>query len=580
MWGATVGFFGKLPSNGDFIERRVGGAFRDLWDDWMQRCMVESQRELGGRWLDCYLTSPMWRFFLCDGVAGAASYAGVLLPSVDRVGRYFPLTVVVELPADIPAAEFARAASDWFGDVEHLCADALQNPDFELANFDAALAASAAKLAGVDQLAAARAFPAASPQWHWPSRSVDAIADAVSAPLMGLAQGALRPMTMWWTEGSELVQPSVLLVRSLPRPDSFGALLAGTWDDGRWDGEVAPAPAMAPLADTLEAPIQYAIESAAATDTGMVRRQNQDNFLLNDGNRLWAVADGMGGHSHGEVASQMIVDSLNALEPTSSLNACLQAVAVALERVNSDLRRAALGVGGRAESGSTVVALAIRGHEWGVAWAGDSRAYIYRGASLLQLTHDHTLAGELLRSETSESTPAASGAAAVDTAGALDTAAAVAAVGTADAVDPAAAGVVAAGVTAVGTADAVDPAAPGVAAVSAFDIVDAAATVGTADAAAASGAGAPAGSMAASGEITRAVGGHDELQLDRIADRVAPGDRFLLCSDGLYRALDDSALIACLQQASADEASNALISAARAAGARDNVTAVIVDVKA
>lgn len=556
MWGATVGFFGKLPSNGDFIERRVGSAFRDLWDDWMQRCMVESQRELGGRWLDCYLTSPMWRFFLCDGVAGAASYAGVLLPSVDRVGRYFPLTVVVELPADIPAAEFARAASDWFGDVEHLCADALQNPDFELANFDAALAASAAKLAGVDQLAAARAFPATSPQWHWPSRSVDAIADAVSTPLMGLAQGALRPMTMWWTEGSELVQPSVLLVRSLPRPDSFGALLAGTWDDGRWDGEVAPAPAMATLADTLEAPIQYAIESAAATDTGMVRRQNQDNFLLNNGNRLWAVADGMGGHSHGEVASQMVVDSLNALEPTSSLNACLQAVAVALERVNSDLRRAALGVGGGAESGSTVVALAIRGHEWGIAWAGDSRAYVYRGASLLQLTRDHTLAGELLRSETNESTPSASGAAAVGAAGAVDTAAA-----------------------AVGTVDAVDTAAAGVAAVSAFDIVDAAAAVGTADAAAASGAGAPAGS-ATSGEITRAVGGHDELQLDRIADRVAPGDRFLLCSDGLYRALDNSALIACLQQASAHEASNALISAARAAGARDNVTAVIVDVKA
>jgi len=54
MSGATVGFFGKLPSHGDFIERRVGSAFRDLWDEWMQRCIVESQQELGGRWLDCY----------------------------------------------------------------------------------------------------------------------------------------------------------------------------------------------------------------------------------------------------------------------------------------------------------------------------------------------------------------------------------------------------------------------------------------------------------------------------------------------------------------------------------------------
>ncbi len=52
MSGATVGFFGKLPSHGDFIERRVDDEFRERWDDWMQRCIAESQRELAGRWLD------------------------------------------------------------------------------------------------------------------------------------------------------------------------------------------------------------------------------------------------------------------------------------------------------------------------------------------------------------------------------------------------------------------------------------------------------------------------------------------------------------------------------------------------
>jgi type VI secretion system protein ImpM len=484
MSGAKVGFFGKLPSHGDFIERRVSAAFRDLWDDWMQRCMVESQRELGGRWLDCYLTSPMWRFFLCDGVAGAASYAGVLLPSVDRVGRYFPLTVVVELPVEIPALEFARVAVSWFGDVEGLCADALQNPDFDLATFDAALAASADKLSGVDRLATLRAFPASSAQWHWPATSVNAFGDSITAPLMGMAQGALRPMTMWWTDGSELVQPSVLLIRSLPRPDSFGALLAGTWDDGRWDGEIAPP--VETTGDTLEFAAQCVIESAAATDAGMVRQENQDNFLLSDDNRLWAVADGMGGHSHGEIASQMVIDSLNALDPTASLNACFQSIGVALERVNADLRRSALGVGGSGGSGSTVVALAIRGREWGVSWAGDSRAYVYRAESLVQVTHDHRATDE--------------------------------------------------------------------------EPLD--------------------GAPAVAGEITRAVGGHDDLELDHVADLVAPGDRFLLCSDGLYAALDEAALVECLKRTTAREACNALIDAARTAGARDNITAVIVDVKA
>jgi type VI secretion system protein ImpM len=485
MPGATVGFFGKLPSHGDFIERRVGSAFRDLWDDWMQRCIVESQQELAGRWLDCYLTSPMWRFYLCDGVAGVGSYAGLLLPSVDRVGRYFPLTVVVELPVGLPAAQFAIAASEWFEEIEQLCADALQNPEFDLGAFDAALMASADKLSGVDRLQAVPVFPGNSSQWHWPSVSVNAFAAAVSAPLMSMAQGALRPMTMWWTAGSELVEPCVLLNRALPRPDSFAALLAGTWDDGRWDGEVAPPQDMG--APSLEPDVQLVLESGAASDVGMVRKDNQDHFLLSDEKRLWAVADGMGGHSHGEIASQMVVDSLNALEPTPSLNTAFQAVATALDAVNADLRRGAVGVAG---GGSTVVALVIRGREWGVSWAGDSRAYIWRDGCLSKVTHDHSVIEE---AELDEAT--------------LD------------------------------------------------------------------------GATLARGEITRAVGGHDQLELEHVADLVAAGDRFLLCSDGLYGALHETALIECLQKFSAQETCDALIAAARAAGARDNVTAVVVDVK-
>ncbi len=483
MSGATVGFFGKLPSHGDFIERRVAGAFRDLWDEWMQRCMVESQQELAGRWLDCYLTSPIWRFYLCDGVAGPASYAGILLPSVDRVGRYFPLTVVVELPGGIAAAGLAHAARSWFEQIEQLCADALQDPDFDFGVFDAALAASADNLTGVDNLPAAPVFPGTSSQWHWPTASVDGFATALSGPLMSLAQGALRPMTMWWTAGSELVEPCVLLNRALPRPDSFAALLAGTWNDGRWDGEVSPAAPSATV--SVEADAQFTVASAAASDAGTVRKDNQDHFLLADDRRLWAVADGMGGHSHGERASQMVVDALNALEPVASLNAAFQSITTALDAVNSDLRRGAAGAAG-ASSGSTIVTLVVRGREWGVSWAGDSRAYIWRNGELLQITRDHS-------------------------AGAQDAA---------------------------------------------------------------------EGVQSPNGEITRAVGGHDDLQLEHVADLVAAGDRFLLCSDGLHVTLNEAELIECLRKPGTQEACDALIEAARRAGARDNVTAVVVDVQA
>jgi type VI secretion system protein ImpM len=388
-----VGFFGKLPSHGDFIGRRVTSAFREAWDAWLQRCLTESHRQLGSRWLDCYLTSPMWRFFLCEGVAGEASYAGVLLPSVDRVGRYFPLTVVAELPVELGALSFAEGAAGWFNEVEQLCSGALENPDFELGEFDAALAATSRWLSGLDQLCLARPFPGRSTQWRWPLRAVDNLGAALGGSLMTTAQTALRPMTMWWTAGSDLVYPSVLVARSLLNPQSFADLLAGTWEGGRWAGEVA-SPAATDVAGD-DAPVYYRVRSAGATDSGTVRRENEDSYLLQEDTRLWAVADGLGGHGHGEVASRMVVDSLNCVAATASLNAASESVNVALAGVNADLRRGALGIGRDERAGSTVVVLAIRGGEWGVFWAGDSRAYLYRAGSLARLTRDHTVASEV-----------------------------------------------------------------------------------------------------------------------------------------------------------------------------------------
>lgn len=480
MSGAVVGFYGKLPSHGDFLTRRVADGFRDVWDEWLQRSLAQSQSDLGDRWLDCYLTSPMWRFFLSDGIAGPASYAGVLLPSVDRVGRYFPLTVVTELPGGVPAFTFSMSAEQWFGEVERLCARALEDAELDLDALDASLAATAEQLAGVDQLPPPRVFPGSSTQWHWPTRSMGELTAALTPPLMAAAQGALRPLAMWWTDGSQHVHPCVLLTRALPRPESFSALLAGTWENGHWEGDVAPRP---PGQTGSETPIDISIVSAGGTDSGPLRCENQDAYALCDSNRMWAVADGMGGYRDGDVASRMVVDALNALEPTATLNAALQSIDLSLARVNQDLRRSALGVGGGEMSGSTVVALLIRGGEWAVSWAGDSRAYLQRQGALNQLTRDHSVS---------------------------DT----------------------------------DPASP-----------------------------------SAQGELTRAIGGDDVLELERVVDNIAVGDRFLLCSDGLYHALDGPTLGQLLGQGTAAEASRALIEAACRAGARDNVTAVVVEVQ-
>ena len=90
-------FYGKLPARGDFLTRSLSREFINRWDDWLQSGMNASRQALGEAWLDTYLTSPLWRFVLPAGICGNTAFAGVLMPSMDKVGRYFPMTVVRQI---------------------------------------------------------------------------------------------------------------------------------------------------------------------------------------------------------------------------------------------------------------------------------------------------------------------------------------------------------------------------------------------------------------------------------------------------------------------------------------------------
>jgi len=129
--------------------------------------------------------------------------------------------------------------------------------------------------------------------------------------------------------------------------------------------------------------------SAARTDVGLVRSRNEDALLAQPQRGLWAVADGMGGHAFGDLASGAVVDALAGLPAPTSLP---HFVALARERltgVNEALRLEA-----RARLvpviGSTVAALLVHGMEAACLWAGDSRIYLLRQGRLQQLTRDHS----------------------------------------------------------------------------------------------------------------------------------------------------------------------------------------------
>jgi len=87
------GFYGKVPSEGDFVSRRLPWEFTSTWDAWLQLGLQASRAALGERWLEAYLSAPVWRFQVAPGVCGPRGWRGFFFASVDRVGRYFPLTV-------------------------------------------------------------------------------------------------------------------------------------------------------------------------------------------------------------------------------------------------------------------------------------------------------------------------------------------------------------------------------------------------------------------------------------------------------------------------------------------------------
>ncbi|EJK99031.1 MULTISPECIES: PP2C family serine/threonine-protein phosphatase [Pseudomonas] len=137
--------------------------------------------------------------------------------------------------------------------------------------------------------------------------------------------------------------------------------------------------------------------SAARTDRGKVRSGNEDAFLECPQQGVWAVADGMGGHLGGDIASQLIVANLSDLPICRDLGERSKAVRQCLRWTNRRLSQelTVTGVHPRV-TGSTVVVLLLEGSRGVCVWAGDSRCYLWRGRRLYQLSKDHSLQQQLI----------------------------------------------------------------------------------------------------------------------------------------------------------------------------------------
>jgi type VI secretion system protein ImpM len=394
----SVGFFGKLPCNGDFLQRRVPQAFLEVWDPWLQECVHTSRQALQESWLSAYLTSPLWRFVLPSAVCGSGAYAGVLAPSVDRVGRYFPLTLVTQVDVDTCPLEFATQCAPWFEALESLVVTTMEASSIDLQWFDDRVASLVPQLDEAKQQSTRRLlelfecsrFPEQGASWRAPLHTAAGLQAAINGFAYRDLAAQLRPASIWWTEGSAATAPSWLCLRGLPTPEHYGAMLSGQWTAHGWSdlGELGgvPAPSVRPIArqETVEAaaqePVQSLIPRVTLPEAQLTAIEaNRAAFVVRPDIGLWATVaidpvaasdTGTGTAAAEATAVRMIADALQQLAPAPSLTGLVESVRQTLAEVHGELRRLATRDVLRIESQASVVAMLAAGAECAFLSAG------------------------------------------------------------------------------------------------------------------------------------------------------------------------------------------------------------------
>lgn len=212
------GLYGKLPVYGDFIQKRLPRDFITPWDDWLQVGLAAAKERLPNAWLDYYLSCPVWTFVLGAGICGEQPCAGVTIPSVDRVGRYFNFTLALVLPMETAPADFLLTNREWLERLAALAVDTLAD-EYDQARIDTQLAELGSP--GTD---------------HTAAPAVDSLDDSlrltfgVTNPRANQVRALLHQLLverlpgrygLWIQDGSNQVPPRVLACSGMPSTAMF-----------------------------------------------------------------------------------------------------------------------------------------------------------------------------------------------------------------------------------------------------------------------------------------------------------------------------------------------------------------------
>ncbi len=227
----TIGLYGKLPAYGDFIFRNLDSSFITPWDEWLQHFISGSQEQMGEDWLDVYLTSPIWRFVLSPGVIDDKVWAGLMMPSVDRVGRYFPISLVKSFAANVNPVKFMQEQKNWFNEIEAYCLSALNG------NMDADALVDVCRevdLSIMEDYQATFNLGEMGPMLFALDADDEKLNQALPYILNASLSSSLSSFSLWQTSGSQLISPMLFSCQGLPPIGSLASMIDGQWQQRDW----------------------------------------------------------------------------------------------------------------------------------------------------------------------------------------------------------------------------------------------------------------------------------------------------------------------------------------------------------
>ncbi|APG87622.1 phosphatase ImpM (plasmid) [Sinorhizobium americanum CCGM7] len=374
-----IGFFGKLPTHGDFVSTGIDHTLQRELDDWLQAGLRACQDRLGSRWRDAFHAMPAWRFIVERGRWGPATIAGVLLPSADRVGRSFPLVIAAQLHSFDDHPRQLYLDSPWFTAAEALAETSLAR-DFDIGTF----------MANLKRL-----------------RMPHAPESAIAGRFASLGRDS---SSLWWKTDAAGRDAKGFRTASPPAPADFLRLVESAAGAAESAGQEAPggemrsieaAPGHAAAESEVAAPIPEAapppatflgIAHSHATHPGTRLALNADALIASDPDRLFAVADGIGDEPAAAEASRITIAVLADGCGHDSLDEAIKNIKGKLGRAHGLLQSIASSASRQVPAASVAV-LCIRGDRYAVIWAGDVRCYLLRNGLMRSLTRDHVEIG-------------------------------------------------------------------------------------------------------------------------------------------------------------------------------------------